>query len=167
MADVGLYVGVDPSDEANAGVRKTAEAYLPYSPQSEVQLFKQPFENVDLSGREFDFALTSPPYFDVEQYHGQEQAHIRYPEYDKWVDGFYRPLINKVFSLLKSGAVFCLQVGSQTYPLLKDGTAIAREVGFDVEEIRPLGAMENSSMHNNTSEDESNEKIIVLRKPFV
>lgn len=167
MADVGLYVGVDPSDEANAGVRKTADAYLPYSPQSEVQLFKQPFEDVDLSGREFDFALTSPPYFDVEQYHGQEQAHIRYPEYDKWVDGFYRPLINKVFLLLKSGAVFCLQVGSQTYPLLKDGAAIARDVGFDVEEIRPLGGMENSLLHNNTSEDESNEKIIVLRKPFV
>ena len=164
LADVSLYVGVDPSPEAHAGLERAIEAFMPYCEDTKIELIQSPFETVDLEGREFDMALTSPPYFDVEQYHGEKQAHLQYPQYDLWVKGFYRPLIEKTYNALKHGAVFCLQVGSQSYPLLKDGIAIAESIGFYVEDIRPLGGMTSSSLHNNTDEDEENEKIIILRK---
>lgn len=164
MADVALYCGVDPSPDANAGVRKAADAFLPYCPASRVELIKAPFEDVDLDKRVFDMAITSPPYFDVEQYSGEEQSHVRYGNYDKWVDRFYRVLIEKTYKALKGGGVFVLQVGSKSYPLLKDGTRIAEEVGFTVEDVRPFGGGTNSALHGNDDEDIENEKVIILRK---
>ncbi len=164
LADASLYVGVDPSDEAHRGVERMAEAFLPYCPHSRAEFLLSPFEDADLGGRTFDFSLTSPPYFDVEQYHGEGQAHVRYPKYDKWVAGFYRPLIEKTYAALKPGGVFAINVGSQSYPLVQDAQTIAKSVGFKVLEIRPLGGGTSSALHNNTDEDEENEKIIILEK---
>lgn len=165
MADVALYVGVDPSPEAHAGVEREADAFLPYCKDSSVELIQSPFEDVDLSGCVFDFAFTSPPYFDVEQYHGEGQSHIRYPEFGKWVSGFLRPLVEKTFQVLKSGAVFALNVGSQTYPILDEVKRLAPAAGFTIEDIRPLGGGTESALNDNTAEDEENEKIVILRKP--
>lgn len=165
MADVSRYYGVDPSPEAHRGLEREAKAFLPYCPGTKVDLIQKPFEDVDLSGMHFDMAITSPPYFDVEQYHGDGQAHVRYGKYDLWVDGFYRPLIEKTYNALRPSGVFVLQVGSQSYPLLEDGKRIAKEVGFVVEDIRPLGGGTASALHGNTDEDDENEKIVILRKP--
>lgn len=163
MADVSLYVGVDPSHEAHAGLIREYEAFAQYC-DTEAEFLLSPFEDVDLEGRIFDMALTSPPYFDVEQYHGEGQAHERYDNYALWVDGFYRPMIEKVYAHIKQGGVFCLQVGSQSYPLAKDGINIAQSVGFTLEDVRPLGGSTASGLHDNSNEDEENEKIIILRK---
>lgn len=164
LADASLYVGCDPSEEAHRGVERIAEAFLPYCPNSRAEFLLSPFEDADLGGRTFDFALTSPPYFDVEKYHGEGQAHVRYPKYDKWVRGFYRPLIEKTYAALKPGGVFALNVGSQKYPLTQDAQTIAQSVGFKVLEIRPLGGGTKSALHNNTDDDEENEKIIIIQK---
>ena len=165
MADATLYVGVDPSDEAHAGVEKEAEAFLPYCEGSKVELIKAPYEDTRLDKYGlFDVAITSPPYFDVEQYHGEGQAHIRYPQFEGWVSGFYRPMIEKTYDALKPDGVFCLQVGSKSYPLLSRGVEIAKKTGFTVEDIRPLGGGTESALHNGDAEDEENEKIIILRK---
>ena len=112
----------------------------------------------------YDIALTSPPYFDVEQYKGENQSHVKFPKYDLWVNGFYRPLIEKTFNALRKGGVFILQVGSQSYPLRQDGEKIAKEIGFTVDDVRPLGGGTNSPIHGNTDDDYENEKIIILRK---
>lgn len=164
LADVDSYTGVDPSDEASAGVHKIAEAYHEYAPDTEVTLLKMPFEDTALDAGAYDIAITSPPYFDVEQYHGEQQSQIRYSKYDLWRDGFYRQLIAKVYDYLRDGGTFILQVGSQSYPLLEDGKKIAAEVGFRLLDVRPLGNGTSSGLHGNTDEDEENEKIIILRK---
>lgn len=164
MADVSLYYGVDPSPEAHRGLEKERDAFLPYCPDSRVEIVQECFEDTDLDGRVFDMAITSPPYFDVEQYHGENQSHVRYNQYEKWVDGFYRPLISKTHDALRPGGVFVLQVGGQSYPLIEDGKRIAEEIGFTVEDVRPLGGGTKSALHNRTDDDEDNEKIIILRK---
>ena len=164
IADVGLYVGCDPSDEAHAGLERMADAFLQYCPDTKSQFILSPFEDADLSGQMFDFALTSPPYFDVEQYHGENQSHVRFPNYDLWRDCFYRTLIEKTYQHLKDGAVFALNVGGKSYPLIRDGQEIARSVGFHIEDVRPLGGGTASALHQNTDDDEDNEKIIILRK---
>ena len=164
MADVALYVGVDPSREAHDGLLREFDAFGQYCEGMEAEFILSPFEDVDLGNRQFDMALTSPPYFDVEQYHGEGQAHERYSNYDKWVECFYWPMIHKVYQHLKPGGVFCLQVGSQSYPLLKDGMRLAKQAGFVVEAVRPLGGSTASNLHGNTAEDLDNEQIIILRK---
>ena len=54
-----------------------------------------------------------------------------------------------------------LQVGSQSYPLEKDGKEIAKEVGFVVEETRPFTTRTNNNLHK-TKQD--GEVLIILRK---
>ena len=65
-----------------------------------------------------------------------------------------------VYDALKKGGVFCLQVGSQFYPLLEDGKTIAQRVGFVVESVRATNMINNQT---NTEKDDA-EVILILRK---
>lgn len=123
-------------------------------------LYVSPFEDYECRQNYYDFALTSPPYFDTEKYLGGEQSHKNYSNYELWRDGFYSILVEKVYNALIDGGVFCLQVGSQRYPLLEDGKAIAEKVGFIVADVRATD-MTNSFCGTET---ERGEIVIVLRK---
>ena len=54
----------------------------------------------------------------------------------------------------------CLQVGSQVYPLLKDGKQIAKQVGFKVLEVRET-QMKN---HFNQTAEEDGEVVLICQK---
>ena len=164
LAGARSYTGVDPSPEAHRGVTRIKDAYLPYCAGStkSVTLIEDKFEACALADNSFDFALTSPPYFDVEQYHGDNQAHVCYPEYDLWREKFYRPLIERTHRFLRPGGVFALQVGGQSYPLIEDGISIAKTVGFSVEQRVPEGLLVDSSLHG--TEEAKRETLLILRK---
>lgn len=164
LAGAKRYTGVDPSPEAHAGVSRIKDAYLPYCNDitEDVTLIEECFENCTFKEESFDFALTSPPYFDVEQYHGEKQAHSQYPQYELWREKFYKPLIYNTFKYLKRGGVFALQVGGQTYPLIADGIRIAKDAGFRVERRAPANLGYDSTLHN-TDEDKA-ETLLILTK---
>ena len=164
LADVHRYVGIDPSPVAHKGVSKIVAAFSKYSMTS-VELIERPFEDVELQAESFDFALTSPPYFNVEKYAGEQTSTTRYPKFEAWITGFYRPLIERTFVALRGGGVFCLQVGSQFYPLQNIGKEIAESVGFVVESVEPLVNKINGGLSASAHpESEKGEKIITLRK---
>lgn len=163
LADVRHYCGIDPDPDTHRGVQLMADTFLDYCKDSSVELIEAPFEDVTLDEGVYDMALTSPPYFDVEQYRGGEQAHEKFPKYELWVEGFYRPLIAKTYGALRPGGHFCLQVGSQSYPLRNDALRIAPEVGFTLIDERPLNGGTNSSLHNQAGK-ETNEMILIFRK---
>lgn len=118
-----------------------------------------PFEKRELKTEYFDMAITSPPYFDTETYIGGEQSHETSRSYAEWRENFYRQLIEKTWSALKVGGVFCLQVGSQRYPLLEDGTRIAEAAGFSVVEIR-----RTDIVNNQTKTDEEHAEVVIILK---
>ena len=105
-------------------------------------------------------AITSPPYFDTEKYIGGEQSRETSSNYEQWRDTFYRVLIEKTFAALKVGGIFCLQVGSQRYPLLGDGIKIAEETLFEVIEVRQTEMVNNQTK----TDEEKGEVVIVLKK---
>lgn len=160
LEDVESYTGIDPSPLQNAGVADIYETFKEYSNIGNVSLICKPFEDVELADNYFDFAFTSPPYFDVEKYQGGEQAHVKYNNYELWKDSFYSVLIKNVFKALKEDSFFCLQVGSQKYPLAQDGKQIAESVGFECIEIRDTD-MVNTLMK---TDKEKGEVILVLHK---
>ena len=162
LADVETYTGVDPSNDAHEGVVKIAKAFGKYG-DTKINIIQKCFEDTDLEEETFDFALTSPPYFDVEKYEGENTSHKRYPKYDLWRDGFFKTLISKTYKALKDGGTFCLQVGSQSYPLKEDGIAIAKQVGFKLAEVRPMGSNTNSGLKTKKDSDKG-EVIIILKK---
>ena len=162
LADVNSYVGIDPSPLAHKGVERTYDAFKDYTETNNVQLIQECFEDVKLEDDSFDIALTSPPYFDVEQYEGEQTSHVRYNKYEKWVEGFYKPLIVNTYKALREGGVFVLQVGSQSYPLEKDGKRIAEEAGFVCEDVRSMVGKTNNLLHK--TKKENGEVLIILRK---
>lgn len=113
LAGARSYTGVDPSPEAHRGVERIKDAYLPYCRDAtqRVELIEKPFEDCAFEAESFDFALTSPPYFDVETYAGEDTSSRRYSQYPLWVEKFYRPLIENTYNYLRPGGVFALQVG--------------------------------------------------------
>ena len=156
------YEGVDASPLQIAGDSLIWETYKDVSlaPTKDVRLTVSPFEKYNAKKEAFDFALTSPPYFDTEKYEGGEQSYEGRDNYDDWRTSFYYVLIQKVYDSLKKGGVFCLQVGSQRYPLREDGIAYAKSIGFEYIETR------TTEMCNNfceTAEDDG-EVVVVLRK---
>ena len=163
LADVKSYTGIDPSEYAHNGVCKIRDAFAQYSKNTVVELIKMPFEDVKLDKEVYDIALTSPPYFDVEKYEGNDTSSERYNNYDLWKSCFYKVLIENTFMSLVNGGYFILQVGSQRYPLVEDGKQIAKDAGFIIREVRNFGFSTNSKLHD--TEDDKKEKIIILQKP--
>lgn len=154
------YFGVDASPYQCDGDKKIYETFKDVAlPDKKVTIVNSAFQNVDLRNEYFDFAITSPPYFDTEKYLGGEQSH-ELGNYDNWKSSFYEVLIRKTFDALKTNGVFCLQIGSQRYPLLYDGREIAERIGFVVLDIR------NTDMKNsfNKTEFDKGERILIIQK---
>ena len=107
----------------------------------------------------FDFAITSPPYYDTEQYVGGDQSH-QVSGYEQWRSSFYYPLIERTCRALKPDGVFVLNVGSQRYPLLADGKEIAANCGFSVEDVRDA----NIGRPEKEFDVDNDEVLLVLRK---
>ncbi len=80
-----------------------------------------------------DLVMTSPPYVALENYDVDcpNQSANRYRDYERWRTGFYRPLIEGAYQLLKPGGVFVLNVADAgSYPLEHDALLLFEEVGF-------------------------------------
>ena len=158
----GHYEGVDASPLQIAGDKLIYETFadVAVEPKKTANFNISPFEKFDAGVECFDFALTSPPYFNTERYQGGEQSYEGKKNYEDWRDAFYAPLIGKVYAALKPGAVFCLQVGSQRFPLREDGIRIAKEKGFGFVECR------TTDMTNSFSgtDKQDGEIILVLKK---
>jgi hypothetical protein len=163
LEDVQSYTGIDPSPIASKGVEKIKKAFLEYSKTKEINLIKKPFEYCDLKENYYDFAICCPPYFDVEKYDGEETSTNLYKKYDVWKECFYRKLIEKVYKALKDNSYFALIVGSQKYPLRKDGISIAENVGFKCSIYKENCLPSNRSKLHETSDEES-ETIILMKK---
>ena len=112
------YTAFEPSSLTFAGLKKL-EAYLQsFSVDFSADLHMVPFENARLVKESFDFALTSPPYYNTELYSDEISNSLnRYKDFDEWCSGFYIPMIKKTMRYLKDGSVFILNIGSRKYPL--------------------------------------------------
>jgi hypothetical protein len=155
------YVGFDVDPKTYAGVKQMYQDLVPFAGlPKKATTFLKPFEKAKLTPRSFDFALTSPPYFDTERYDGAESSWKQYKNFDAWVQGFYGPLIKKVHDALKPGASFCLQVGSQSYPLEAKAKEIAPKVGFKWIETRPTSMVNNYT----ATEADKGEVVVVLKR---
>lgn len=115
----------------------------------------------------FHIALTSPPYFDTEQYsEDADQSYRKYPYYDRggkcsWRIGFLKRMIENTYDLLQEGGEFWLNVADIRssknlirYPYIRlenDAKKFAIDAGFThvltYNMLRPsfYGILENQS----------------------
>jgi methylase of polypeptide subunit release factors len=133
LSKAAHYHGFDTDPLTVKGVQAMFDDLRGYADGARIALLEcKPFEESVLGAKTFDFALTSPPYFDTEKYGGKESSWRRYQTFDAWVEGFYRPLLTKTARALKPGGVFALQIGNQRHPLERVARELAEDCGFGV-----------------------------------
>lgn len=80
-----------------------------------------------------DLILTSPPYFNQEQYStDKEQSYNLYPSYSEWVNGYIRETFQIGYDLLKPNGVLLLNIAdTKELPLELDTLGVIEEIGFE------------------------------------
>lgn len=103
------YVGIDPNSRLVDGYNKQIDRFL--SPCKHVTMINGRSESVKLESEYFDFAFTSPPYFNVERYTQDEnQSFKMYKKLDDWLDNFLFKTMSNSWDALKSGGVLAINI---------------------------------------------------------
>lgn len=111
------YTACEPSTATYEGLLKLGEWLSVLQPTFKYRVSKLPYEDFE-TDEKFDIALTSPPYYNTEHYSDEITNSLnRYDTFDKWVLGFYTPLICNTVDRLTDDGVFILNVGDRKYPL--------------------------------------------------
>ena len=65
---------------------------------------------------QFDFAFSSPPYFNLEHYSDEEtQSHIKNPTLKGWFENYVRPTIKAIHSKLKANCLLAVNIADYNY----------------------------------------------------
>ena len=117
---INSYTAFEPSTKTYEGLKKQVEFIHRFRPEFSPTLHCMPYEDSEVLEDHYDFALTSPPYYDTELYSEEEtNSCVRYKTYADWRDNFYYPMIMNTLTQIKIGSSFVLNIGSRKYPLNK------------------------------------------------
>ena len=134
----GEYWAADPSTKTFGGLQKLKEFLLSAELLSPTQIFlsNMPFEDNNLAENYFDFAFTSPPYFDTEIYADEEtQAFNRYKTLEEFNEKFLTVLIEKTMKSLKDGSCLLLNIGGSQIRFDKIISDICEKLNLKVKEV--------------------------------
>ena len=126
-ASVGaFYHGFEPCTKTYNGLIELGGFLKTFKTGFDYFIENRAFEDVTLENK-YDFALTSPPYYDTELYSSEEtNSCVRYGTFDKWCAEFYIPMIDKVMACTNR---FILNIGCRKYNL-------KRPIKYPVQEIK-------------------------------
>lgn len=104
-----IYTGYDPNIELKKG---HDEMITRFGNPERHKVIYQPFEKAELVDNFYDVVLTSPPFFDVEEYaEGQEgQSIVSYPDFTMWTVHFLFAALIKAWNALKEDGYLILHL---------------------------------------------------------
>lgn len=89
-----------------------------------------------------DFAFSSPPYFNLEQYTDEPtQCYNKFPTLEEWYEGYVKTTINNIHYMLKNNAYYAVNiadfnVGKDRIEFVDKWIELSEELGFEyVEQI--------------------------------
>jgi hypothetical protein len=153
------YVGTDPATLTFKGLTEIKANHA--NPNRHYFLNKQGSETFKPKENTLDFAITSPPYFNWEQYSDDaEQSFKNFSTNEDWNNGFLRETIKNVYQGLKPGKFMGLNVANiKSHKTFEDDTVrIAVEEGFkhsDTYKLQ-LSSQESGAKY---------EPVFILQKP--
>lgn len=105
------YYGFDPNHRLHKGYAAQMELY---GQDKEAFWFEaSPSEDAFYPSEAFDFAFTSPPYFETERYGragDKEQSWVRYKEVESWLENYLFATISNIWKALKPNGVLALNI---------------------------------------------------------
>jgi hypothetical protein len=153
------YIGTDPNTDNTKRYREVYDFYINnvnkgglcevphnsavfYDVGSEVI-----HENISFQGYKghIDFFLTSPPYWNREQYSKEEtQSWVKFPSYDEWKKGFLEPTIKTICEYLDHDRYACwniadIKIGKDLIPLENDSIELFKKHGMEYIETLKMG----------------------------
>lgn len=120
-AGVDLYASTDPNRALVAGHKGMQELLDPTGNRTKIMCKGcEEFSLDDIGGEKVDGVMTSPPYFDMEDYSGDATQSIKqYNSESTWTKNFLLPLFDRAVSVTKSGGHVILNIemmdGRNTY----------------------------------------------------
>ena len=122
---VERYVGFDPNQNLVEGYKRiqndfgykvVVDEFDHVKFDSGYDIYSVPFENCDswLGYEKFDFAFTSPPFFDYEEYSPDN------PTYRDWYREFYEPLFKLTEKRLNPNAFFAVHIDDTSAGKIRD-----------------------------------------------
>ncbi len=145
---VKQYIACEPSAKTFAGLMQM-EADLRWTAPSrglQIELHQRGSEDFHLlASGSVDFCFTSPPYFSddgiIENYADEAtQSHIRFPDYESWLEGYLGKTIRNCYMALKPGGILALNVSDEladpvTDQAVKSGFAYAETMRLRLSKI--------------------------------
>lgn len=127
------YIAFEPATKTHRGLRRLWAFIRLLRPEFIAEVHCLPFEDSSLPPDAFDFAITSPPYYNTEEYSDEGSNSLRrYHSFDEWCRGFFEPLVQKTMVALKGDGVFAINIGDRKYPLSEILVSFCRRVGYSV-----------------------------------
>jgi hypothetical protein len=107
--NVESYIGIDLNSHLKPLYEKMVNQLKKLS-TTKIKLYFKDALKIDYSKINYDFVLTSPPYYNVEIYRNNDIL-----EKEEWNDKFYIPLFTKTYKYLKKNGYYCLNVPTYIY----------------------------------------------------
>ena len=144
-ADDSYYVGCEPDKNTYQGLVNILEdTCIPLAARSRARILQKAaevafYEDIN-SLALFDMVLTSPPYFNLEQYTDPSQQSIStYTKWEDWIEKWLKPVILSSLSMLKPGGVSCWSVknfkSDKHYALADMTTKIHADAGWTLVKV--------------------------------
>lgn len=125
------YTGIEPHSKTYNGLMKIKKDL----DLKDVIIYNDIAENIlPKLKKEYDLALTSPPYYNLEIYSDEKTQSHHYGSYKNWVNKFLRPVIVGVLEKLLDNGYSCWSVKNiktdKSYCLYDDVVKIHKEYGW-------------------------------------
>lgn len=109
------YVGTDPNTALVPAYNNIIGNHQPIGFQSFI--YSKPMENCTPEelcpeGKANQMMYTSPPYFDLENYPGENQSHVLYKDYPTWRGQFLYTLVEQAKKGLQVGGYIAIEMGT-------------------------------------------------------
>lgn len=157
------YIGIDPSTFAINGNTHFLNQIKRVTPDRKVDVTLIKACAEDILGKSTfkpDFIMTSPPYFNIEQYsYEKSQSFIRYPEPDIWYVNFLKPVINGSYHDLENNGHLLLNINNE---MLIKTIQYGLEAGFKLVQIYTIAL--SSRMYHKEKFKYKLEPLVIFRK---
>lgn len=136
-SSLGCYHGFDPNTDLQVTYSEIIRYCSPIN-REDVYVKPLPFEDAPIIDGSYDLVITSPPFFNLEEYtDSPTQSISRFKKYPEWLRGFFVPYITKAFNALKKDGVMIIYIsdftaGGATFKLETETKKIVERLGGEL-----------------------------------
>lgn len=168
------YFGVEPNTETFEYLNQLGKHIEVATEKKEIfKVYCKTSEEYMPKENYCDFAFSSPPYFDLEQYSNEPtQCYNKYPNIEDWFDGYVEPTVKNIYSMLKINSFYAVNIadfniGKTKIEYVSRWIEISEKVGFKFHEkisMKLQTRRGNGHKNENDKDKEKSEAIFVFKK---